>query len=105
VLAPVGRSGIAIVGDTDHFVTMGRKRVTELTDDGTVRLTVAFASGETTRTITGYSRTAVMVEGAFGPVSYDEATRLFRVPVAPGPTGTATIRLRQSPTRLRRGVR
>src|ERR1035441_9194878 len=27
VLAPVGPSGIAIVGDTDQFVTMGKKRV------------------------------------------------------------------------------
>jgi hypothetical protein len=87
VLSPVGPSGIAIIGDTDHFVTMGRKRVTELTDDGTVRLTIAFANGETTRTITGYSRNPVAVEGASGPVSYDEATRLFRVPVSPGVDG------------------
>ena len=37
VLAPVGPSGIAIVGDVDQFVTMGKKRVTGFTDRGAVR--------------------------------------------------------------------
>ena len=43
VLAPVGPSGIAILGDADQFVTMGKKRVTAFIDHGAVRITVAFA--------------------------------------------------------------
>ena len=54
VLAPIGPSGIAILGDLDQFVSMGKKRIPSLTDDGTVRLTVIFAAGETARTIHGY---------------------------------------------------
>jgi len=105
VLAPLGPSGVAIVGDTDQFVTMGKKRVTEFADDGVAQLTITFASGETKRTITGYSRFAPTVEGATGPVAFDEATHLFRVTVSPAANGTATIRLHQNPTGLRRRER
>src|ERR1019366_7827158 len=100
VVAPVGPSGIAIVGDTGQFVTMGKKRVTEFTDKGVARVTVAFAAGETSRTITGYSPVAPAVhaeDGLTGPVAYDSATHLFRVPVmAEGGSGSATIRIEAS---------
>jgi len=97
VLAPVGPSGIAILGDADQFVTMGKKRVTAFTDHGAARVTVAFAAGETSRTITGYAPAAPIVlamEGAsVGPVAYDAATHLFRVPVMAGNNRGATIRI------------
>lgn len=105
VLAPVGPSGIAVVGDTDQFVTMGKKRVTGFTDNGTARVVMTFASGETRRAITGYSPVApaiLAVEGTVGPVTYDEATHLFRVPVMPGPSGSATIRMQQLRTPVKR---
>ena len=95
VLAPVGLSGIAIVGDTDQFVTMGKKRVTGFTDHGAATVSVSFAPGEASITITGYSPVAPTVhalEGSIGPVTYDEATHLFRVPVMAGNSGSATIR-------------
>jgi hypothetical protein len=101
VLAPFGRSGIAILGDTDHFVTMGKKRVSAFTDDGKAQLTVTFVSGERTLSITGYSPSDPLVEGAAGPVEYNEATHMFRIPVAPGQNGSATLRIHQSPIRLR----
>ena len=50
---PKRRSGIAIIGATDQFVTMGKKRVTEFTDHGAARVTVSFAEGEATQAITG----------------------------------------------------
>jgi hypothetical protein len=96
VLAPVGPSGIAIVGDTDQFVTMGKKRVTGFVDHGAARVAVTFAAGETSLTITGYSPVAPLVqaiEGAIGPVAYDSTTHLFRVPVMAGSGGSATIRV------------
>ena len=90
VLAPVGPSGIAIVGDTDQFVTMGKKRVTGITDRGVVRVGMTFAEGETSRAITGYSEgmpAVTPMEGSIGPVTYSEATHLFRVPRRGGTKG------------------
>jgi hypothetical protein len=101
VLAPVGPSGIAIVGDTDHFVTMGKKRVTGFTDDGAARVAVAFADGETSLVITGYSPVAPAVlagdGSAIGQVTYDPSTHLFRVPVMAGTSRNACIRLSVPP--------
>jgi hypothetical protein len=100
VLAPVGPSGIAIVGDTDQFATMGRKRVTGYTDRGAVLVSVVFAEGETSRVITGFSPVAPAVhavKGTIGPVAYDSGTHLFRVPVTAGEGGSATIRLESQP--------
>jgi len=104
VMAPVGPSGIAVLGDADQFVTMGKKRITGLRDQGAARVVVSFADGEASRTITGYSPVAPMVlaiEGSIGQVSYDDATHLFRIPVMPGSAGSATIRI-QKPQHGRR---
>ena len=106
VLAPVGPSGIAILGDTDQFVTMGKKRVTGYSDRGAARVAVTFSAGETSRAITGYSPvapTVLAIEGSIGQVAYDGATHLFRVPVMPGKGGSATIRMQapRLPTRDR----
>jgi hypothetical protein len=100
ILAPVGPSGIAIVGDTGQFVTMGKKRVPGYTDQGAARIRVTFAAGETSRTITGYSPAAPFVrasEGSIGLVAYDSETHLFRVPVVAGTGGSASIRIETSP--------
>jgi hypothetical protein len=104
VLAPVGPSGIAIVGDTGQFVTMGKKRVATYTDQGAARVRVTFAAGETSRTITGYSPVAPFVhaiEGSVGQVTYDDTSHLFRVPVKAGTGGSASIRISTLP----RGVK
>ena len=104
VLAPVGPSGIAVVGDTDQFVTMGKKRVIGFTDHGVARVRVAFAAGETSRAITGYSPVAPAVhaiEGSIGPVTYDDTSHLFRVPVTAGTGGGASIRIEVSPSGMK----
>jgi hypothetical protein len=106
VVAPVGPSGIAIVGDTDQFVTMGKKRVTGFTDDGAARITVTFAAGETSLPITGYSPVApnvLAIEGSIGPVAYDSTTHLFRVQVTVGSGSSATIRIQKPLLRGRGG--
>jgi hypothetical protein len=102
ILAPVGPSGIAVLGDLGHFVAMGKKRVPALTDDGTAEVTVAFAQGEASRTITGYSPAppaVTAVEGSLGLVSWDRQTRLFQVVTLPGLASTATIRIGRQPLR------
>ena len=99
VLAPVGPSGIAILGDTDQFVTMGKKRVTAYTDRGEARVTVTFAEGESSLAITGYSPvmpSVTAVEGSIGDVTYNQTTHLFRVPVKAGYNHSATIRVQPS---------
>jgi len=104
VMAPLGPSGIAVLGDADQFVTMGKKRITGLKDQGAVRVIVSFADGEASRTITGYSPVAPMVlaiEGSIGQVIYNDSTHLFRVPVMAGNAGNAIVRI-QKPQHGRR---
>ena len=52
VLAPVGTSGIAVLGDAGQFVTMGKKRIAGMTDNGAANVSVTFAEGENSRVIT-----------------------------------------------------
>jgi hypothetical protein len=96
---PIGRSGIAILGDLGQFVSLGKKRVTTLRDDGMVHLTVTFAHGENSRVISGHSRVMPIVQaddGSVGTIGYDASTGLFHVPVMPGPDGNAVIRIEPS---------
>src|SRR5262249_4230016 len=53
VVAPIGPSGIAFLGDSGHYVSLGKKRITSLRDDGVIEVSVAFAAGEGTRTLFG----------------------------------------------------
>lgn len=86
VLAPVGSGGIAVLGDKDQFVTMGKKRIPALQDDGQTSVTVAFAAGEKSRTIFGYSAYRVLatsVTGTHGGMTWDPTTQIFTVNVHP----------------------
>src|SRR5262249_25322537 len=97
IAAPVGLSGIAMLGDLGQFVSMGSKRIPAVRDDGQVHLTVAFASGETSRTITGYATARPLVratEGTAATVSYDASTGLFNVKVTPSAGGQTTLVIR-----------
>lgn len=96
VVAPVGRSGIAFLGDAGKFVSTGSKRISALADDGTVRATVAFAIGEKSVTLHGYAPTAPVASaagGTAGPVHYDANTRQFSVTVTPGVNRAVAVTL------------
>jgi len=96
IAAPLGPSEMAVLGDTGQFVTLGKKRITRLADDGTVELTVAFAAGETARTIQVYSPAAPRVRiqnGSFAAAKFDADSGLFSVTLASGSDGSAGIRL------------
>jgi len=100
IAAPAGPSGIAMVGDAGHFVSLGKKRITALADDGAVSITVAFAKGETERTLLGYSPVPVSAAATTGRSSLpvrDPSSGLFRVQVRPGPGGTASLRISPAP--------
>jgi len=95
VLAPVGPSGIAMLGDKDMFVSMGKKRVPAFTDNGNLEMTVAFAPGESMRTIFGYSPTPVMVAsvtGSHAGMTWDGTGQIFTVNLHPA-AGKATVHL------------
>ena len=98
IAAPIGPSGMAVIGDLGQFVPLGKKRISSLTDNGRVSLTVVFANGEDSRVIAGYSPfrpVARAVTGAVGPLAYDAATQQFRISVTPGADGSASIRIRR----------
>ena len=96
IAAPIGASGLALIGDSGKFVTRGRKRVAQLTDNGTLTATVTFAAGEQSVTLVGYSPNYPALEfsqGSGGMVSYNPAAGLFTLQVVPDETGTAVVQL------------
>jgi hypothetical protein len=84
VVVPVGPSGIALVGDAGKYVSLGKKRVTQITDTGTVSVSLAFAAAEGPVTLQGYAPrqpTATASVGTVGPVIWSAATKMFTVDV------------------------
>jgi hypothetical protein len=96
IVVPIGQSGIAFLGDLDQLVSLGKQRVSQLSDDGTVRLTVQFAQGEQSRTLHGYSPTSPLIKplrGKAGVAVYDSATHRFTVSVLPDSDGSAELEI------------
>jgi hypothetical protein len=86
VVAPVGPSGIALLGDQGEFATLGQKRISQLSDDGTVHVSVEAAAGEQSLTLFGYAPSAPAVAVAGGsadPLSYDASSQRFTVVIHP----------------------
>ncbi len=96
IVAPVGHSGIAFLGDQQQLVPLGKKRIAAFQDDGTAQATVLFAAGEGTRTLFGYAPAAptiTAVKGAVGAVNYDTTSQIFSVAVTPGADQTAVVQM------------
>jgi hypothetical protein len=94
VAAPVGPSRMAVIGDIGQFVTLGKKRISRLVDDGNVQLTVAFAPGEAARTIQLYSPAIPHIRVHCGSVEasqYNADSGLFSVTLGPSSRGEAEI--------------
>lgn len=98
IVSPVGRSGIAFLGDQDKFVSTGKQRIATANDEpGKLTATVVFAERETSVILHGYSVVAprASVEnGTAGVVNYDAARQHFAVEVRIDP---------QSPTEATSG--
>jgi hypothetical protein len=95
VVVPVGPSGIALVGDAGKYASLGKKRVTQLVDTGTVSVSLAFAPGEGPVTLRGYAAaqpTATATAGTVGPVTWNATTKMFTVDVTQA-NGAATVSL------------
>ncbi len=87
IAAPIGESGIAVLGDAGLFVGTGKKRLASLHDDGRkVTAEVILAAQEQEVTLRGYASRAPAVAvaaGSAGGVAYDVATGIFTVTVRP----------------------
>ena len=94
IAVPIGPSGIAFLGDTDKFVTRGKKRISSFSDNGFLRATVAFAAGETNVTLCGYAPSSPYVfalAGATNQFTCNATTHFLTLKVSPGNSGSATI--------------
>jgi hypothetical protein len=85
IIAPVGRSGIAFLGDKDKFVGTGKQRIASLRDEtGKLTVGVVLAENEKYVTLHGYAAVApkaTVVLGVDDAVQYDPATHYFTVVV------------------------
>ncbi len=98
IVVPIGPSGIGFLGDAGHFVSLGKKRIVQLKDSGSLQTAVVFAKGETSRMVFGYSPSSPAVVATRGVVSlseYDENTHIFRLTLTPDGVGVALITIRQ----------
>ena len=97
VIAPIGLSGMAFLGDVSRFVPASRQRVGSLTDNGQIMVTLELLPGETVPISVFAAATPVMsADGATvsAPV-LDASSGLYQVSVkaGPGQGGAATIRI------------
>src|SRR5205807_10044574 len=78
VVAPVGKSGIAFLGDRDKFVGTGKQRITSLHDEtGKLTIGVVLADNEKSVTLHGYAAVApkvTIISGLDDAIQYDPAT-------------------------------
>ena len=87
VIAPIGSSGMAFLGDADKFVGTGRERVASLRDEGAdLTADVILAANEQAVTLKVFAPAAPVVAvqaGEAGPVKPEGAAGLFTVDVKP----------------------
>jgi hypothetical protein len=90
VVAPVGKSGIAFLGDKNKFVGTGKQRIASLHDEaGKLTVGVVLAANEKSVVLHGYSASApkaTVLAGEDDDVQYDSATHHFLVVVKPDAT-------------------
>jgi len=82
-----------------RFVIPGSKRISQLSDNGSVHATVAFAASERTVTLRGYTPAAPKVttsDGSASAVRYDTGTHLFSVDVTAGSSHNAVVTIAAS---------
>ena len=98
VVAPIGPSGIAFLGDKGKFVSTGKKRIETLSDDGTLHVSVRFAPGETSVVLHVYSPTRpVAVSITPGALRMDsEGKNRYRLTVSANAAGLVSLGFTQS---------
>ena len=96
LVAPIGPSGIAFLGDSGKFVSCGKKRIEQLSDEGAVQVVVRFAPGEKFVVLHLYATTPPHVSASLGTVGspHNHGENLYRVVVYPDRSGAAAISFR-----------
>jgi hypothetical protein len=95
ILSPVNRKGLALLGDAERIVPMGKQRVAALEDRDTLTATIKYAPGEDTLAISGYATRQPRFKGLKGKLnnaSYDSQTKMFQAQLAPD-SGEAILRV------------
>jgi len=85
IIAPVGPSGIAFLGDEDKIASTGKQRIVDIRESATnLNVTVLTAPGEPAVKLHGYADAAPVCQLAGGKavtVAYDPVTKHFTVDV------------------------
>jgi hypothetical protein len=96
ILSPVNRRGLALLGDTDKIVSLGKQRIAAVEDHGALTTTIKFAHGEDVLTICGYASHLPKfkaLQGKLDDTAYDQHTKIFRAQVAPARSGEAILQV------------
>ncbi|MGH7992880.1 MAG: hypothetical protein ACREDQ_05150, partial [Limisphaerales bacterium] len=87
VVAPVGQSGIAFLGDKNVFVGTGKQRITSLHDEaGKLTVGIVFAQNEKSVVLHGYAAVepkVTVISGLDDAIRYDPVSHYFAVEVKP----------------------
>jgi hypothetical protein len=91
IIAPIGPSGIAFLGDQDKIASTGKQRIAGIRESAeSLEVTVLTAPGEPVVTLHGFAEVAPacqLADGKVLPVQYDAATKHFTVAVTVVATG------------------
>ncbi len=95
IVSPIGSSGIGFIGDANKFVTAGKKRISVLTENTNLTVTIAFATGESNVTLTGYSlfEPQVTINNGSASLTNSYSNNRFAITLSPDNSGTASITL------------
>ncbi|BDI32515.1 hypothetical protein CCAX7_45660 [Capsulimonas corticalis] len=95
VIAPVGRSGVAFLGDAGKIVGTGRSRISSLQDaPGKLTVSLVLSPTEDAVTLHGYAASAPTVSvkgGSAQPAAYNAATGYFTVQVSVSSKAPTTL--------------
>lgn len=96
IVAPIGPSGIAFLGDAGKFVSCGKKRIDILKDDGSLNVMVQFARQESEVVLHLYSRVRPFLPGVSGRMSrfIPEGNDRYRITVSSEAGRSASLILR-----------
>jgi hypothetical protein len=87
VVAPVGQSGIAFLGDKNVFVGTGKQRITSLHDEaGKLTVGIVLAQNEKSVVLHGYAAVepkVTVISGLDDAIRYDPVSHYFAVEVKP----------------------
>ena len=90
IIAPIGPSGIAFLGDEDKIASTGKQRIADIRESATeLKVTVLTAPGEVVK-LHGFADASpgcFIADGKPLPVQYDPATKHFAVTVHMPPAG------------------